>query len=170
MVARPGDRKVEAWRTLLEAHARVLDRLSDELEAEAGLPITFYDVLLHLNQAPGRRLPMHELAERVLLSKSGLTRLVDRMASNGLVERKPCAEDRRIVFAVLTPAGRERLVGAAPVHLRGIDEHFGRHLSDEEADTLRALLARLAPGNGAPSPEVQDRAVASRNDADTSTG
>lgn len=145
---RAPEAKLDAWRALLEAHATVLEQLSEELEHEMGLPITFYDVLLHLNEAPDRRLPMRELAERVLLSKSGLTRLVDRMVAEGLVERAACESDRRIVYAVLTTAGRERLVGAAPVHLRGIEEHFGRHLTDNEADTLRGLLQRVAGANG----------------------
>lgn len=143
------DRKLAAWRALLEAHAVLIDRLSAELEVEAGLPVTFYDVLLHLNEAPERRLPMHELARRVLLSKSGLTRLVDRMATEGYVEREPCGEDRRVVYARLTDPGRERLVGAAPVHLRGIEEHFGSRLTDDEAETLRVLLERVVDG-GAP--------------------
>lgn len=126
----------------------MLDHLSEELETEAGLPVGFYDVLLHLNEASDHRLPMHELAARVLLSKSGLTRLVDRMAAEGLVRREPGTEDRRIVHATLTPAGRERLVGAAPVHLRGIEQHFGCHLSDDEAATLHDLLTRVRDGNG----------------------
>lgn len=142
--------KVEAWRALLEAHAAVLDHLSAELEMETSLPVTFYDVLLHLNEAPGHQLPMHELAARVLISKSGLTRLVDRMTAEGLVERRRGDDDRRVVYAGLTESGRTRLVGAAPVHLRGIDEHFGRHLSEGEADTLRTLLRRVADANGTP--------------------
>lgn len=141
-------RKIAAWRALLEAHARVLDNLADELEVEMGLPVAFYDVLLQLNEAQDHRLPMRELADRVLLSKSGLTRLVDRMVGEGLVEREPSAADRRVIYAVLTEAGRSRLIGAAPVHLRGIEEHFGRHLNDLEADTLRTLLQRVANANG----------------------
>lgn len=144
--------KVAAWRALLEAQARVLDHLADELEHQAGLPVTFYEVLLQLSEAPGGRLPMRELAERVLLSKSGLTRLVDRMVGAGLVERSPSTEDRRIVYAVLTGSGRERLVGAAPVHLRCVEQHFGRHLTDGEADTLRSLLERVATANGRHEP------------------
>lgn len=141
------DLKVDAWRSLLEAHARVVERLTGDLETELGLPLTFYDVLLQLNEAPGHRLPMRELADRVLISKSGLTRLVDRMTAQGLVARTPCATDRRVVYAALTDVGRSRLVGAAPVHLRGIDEHFGRHLSDAEAQTLRSLLGRVVDAN-----------------------
>lgn len=162
MAAHRGERKVAAWRSLLEAHARILDRLAGELEREMALPITFYDVLLHLNEAQGHRLPMRDLADRVLLSKSGLTRLVDRMAADGLVDRQPCDDDRRVVHAVLTEKGRSRLVGAAPVHLRGIEQHFGQHLSEDEAETLRELLERLVRANGpAAEPLAQGSSAAS---------
>jgi len=154
VASKPQDRTLAAWRSLLEAHAVLLDRLSRELEAETGLPVGFYDVLLHLNEAPQRRLPMHELAHRVLISKSGLTRLVDRMVAEGYLEREPAEDDRRVVYACLTASGRDRLVGAAPVHLRGIAEHFGRHLSDAEADTLRELLGRvIVAGTRDPGPD-----------------
>ena len=143
-------RKAAAWRALLTAHSRVLGQLADELETEIGLPVSFYEVLLALSETPGERLPMRALAERVLLSKSGLTRVVDRMVVEDLVERHPSADDRRVIYACLTELGRARLARAAPVHLRGIEEHFGRHLNDAEADTLQHILRRIARANGRP--------------------
>jgi DNA-binding MarR family transcriptional regulator len=143
MSNRPADRHLAAWRGLLEAHAAVVELLARELEAERGLPLAWYDVLLTLERAPEQRLRMQELAQSVLLSKSGLTRLIDRMEANGLVQREPCPSDRRGAFAVLTPQGRRAFRRAAPVHLRGIQEHFARHLDEEEAATLFAALARV---------------------------
>ncbi|HKF90654.1 MAG TPA: MarR family transcriptional regulator, partial [Acidimicrobiia bacterium] len=113
-------------------------------EAEQGLPITFFDVLIQLSQAGGR-LRMSELADAVLLSRSGVTRLVDRMVRAGLVRREACPTDRRSMYAALTTMGKRALARARPVHLRGVAEHFGRHLSDEEAKTLAAALGRMAP-------------------------
>jgi DNA-binding MarR family transcriptional regulator len=141
---RPDPERLAVWRLLLETHAAVVDRLGDELEAECGLPLTWYDVLLQLSGAPQGRLRMRDLADGVLLSRSGLTRLVDRMEAAGMVCREAHASDRRGANAVLTPAGRAALRRAAPVHLRGIEANFARHLSDAEVETLRAALGRVA--------------------------
>ncbi|MGH7748822.1 MAG: MarR family winged helix-turn-helix transcriptional regulator [Candidatus Dormibacteria bacterium] len=143
MPRRPDAERLAAWRLLLETHAAVVDRLSHELEAECDLPLTWYDVLLQLSLAPGGRLRMRDLADAVLLSRSGLTRLVDRMAAAGLVCREAHASDGRGANAVLTPAGRAALRRAAPVHLRGIEAHFARHLSDEDVAALRSALGRV---------------------------
>ena len=126
------------------AHASLVDVLSRELEAECQLPLAWYEVLLHLNWAPERRLRMRELAASVLLSKSGITRLVDRMEAAGLVERVSCPRDRRGSYAVLTEAGRRSFKKAGPIHLRGVSEHFAAHVSDAEARTLANLLWRIA--------------------------
>jgi DNA-binding MarR family transcriptional regulator len=136
------DQQFEAWKAFLRAHAAVLRVLDDELEAEQGIPLTYFDVLIQLWRAGGR-LRMSELAHAVLLSRSGVTRLVDRMDRDGLVCREPCPTDRRALYAVLTSEGTEALQKALPVHLRGIAEHFGRHLSDREAKTLSTALDRL---------------------------
>ncbi len=133
----------EAWRAFLEAHASVTARLDDELRRERDLPLTWYDVLLSLERAGGR-LRMQDLARAVLFSRSGLTRLVDRMEQARLVAREPCADDRRGTFAVLTAEGRRALRRAAPVHLRGIARHFSDHLSPQERRLLAAALAKLA--------------------------
>lgn len=137
-----------AWRSFLVAHARVTDVLASELEAERDLPLTWYDVLVQLSEAPENRLRMQDLARAVLLSKSGLTRLVDRMATASLVTREPCLDDRRGTFVCLSPGGRQRLDGASPVHLRGIAQHFTNHLTPEEAETLRGMLERVVKATG----------------------
>ena len=143
MPARPDPAQLAAWRRLLEAHATVTELLERELVAERGLPLSRYDVLLNLAEAPGGRLRMQELSASVLLSKSGLSRLVDRMVEAGLVRRERCEDDRRGWFAVLTDQGRSALRRAAPVHLRGIQEHFVRHLEPDEVQVLATALARV---------------------------
>jgi DNA-binding MarR family transcriptional regulator len=139
--------QLAAWRAFLEAYAVTLDVLEHELKAGENLPLTWYDVLVQLAEAPEDRLRMQELADAVLLSKSGVTRLVDRMERAGLVERTRCADDRRGTFATLTGAGRSRLRAAAPTHLAGVHAHFATHLDDEEAATLARLLGRVAEAN-----------------------
>ena len=143
MPARPDPASLSAWRLLLEAHATVTELLENELVAERGLPLSRYDVLLNLAEAPDSRLRMQELSASVLLSKSGLSRLVDRMVEAGLVRRERCQDDRRGWFAVLTDQGRSALRRAAPVHLRGIQEHFTRHLEPEEVEAMTAALKRV---------------------------
>ncbi|MFP5309003.1 MAG: MarR family winged helix-turn-helix transcriptional regulator [Actinomycetes bacterium] len=139
-----GPVRLAAWRHFLEAHARVLDLLEAELRADEDLPLTWYDVLVQLSEAPDRQLRMQDLAQAVLLSKSGLTRLVDRMEQAGLVDRRPCEDDRRGTYAALTAAGLQRLRDTAPTHVRGVAEHFTSVLSDEEAATLADALGRIA--------------------------
>jgi DNA-binding MarR family transcriptional regulator len=143
MPARPDPAQLAAWRLLLEAHATVTELLEHELLAERGLALNRYDVLLNLAEAPGGRLRMQELSASVLLSKSGLSRLVDRMVEAGLVRRERCQDDRRGWFAVLTDQGRSALRRAAPVHLRGIQQHFTRHLDPDEVAVLAAALAKV---------------------------
>jgi DNA-binding MarR family transcriptional regulator len=121
--------------------------LERELGAQAGTPLGWYDVLLQLAEAPGRRLRMAELADRVLLSRSGLTRLIDRLQAEGLVRREPSPEDARGTFTVLTAEGFARLRTAAPVHLSGIQRHWLRHFSDDELRELGRLLGRVAPAD-----------------------
>src|SRR5215218_3007224 len=138
------DEQFEAWRAFLRAQAALISTLDRELVAEQGLPITFFDVLVQLSQAGGR-LRMSELADAVLLSRSGVTRLVDRMVRADLVRREACPTDRRSMYAALTSKGKRALARARPIHLRGVAEHFGRHLSDEDAKTLAAALGRMLP-------------------------
>lgn len=136
--------ELDAWRVFLRAHARVTRVLDAELTAECDLPLGEYEVLLHLSQAPGMTLRMTDLAERVVLSRSGLTRLADRLEREGLIRRESCPADARGTNAVLTGKGRLRLLKAGSVHLRGVREHVTSLLSDEELATLGELLGRLA--------------------------
>ena len=132
-----------AWRAFLRAHATVVRRLEAELVAEHDLPLASYDVLVQLSEAPQRALRMTELADRVLLSRSGLTRLVDRLERDGLVTREACPSDARGTLAVLTDAGLDRLRQAWPTHLRGVTEHVTSKLSPHETQLLEELLGRL---------------------------
>lgn len=141
------DLEMAAWRSFLEAHRRVLDVLETELRDQEELPLAWYDVLVQLSESPTRSLRMQELADAVLLSKSGLTRLVDRMETAGLVQRAPCADDGRGIMAQLTDAGLERLRGAAPTHVAGVRSHFADLLRPGEAAVLAQALSRIA---GAP--------------------
>jgi DNA-binding MarR family transcriptional regulator len=148
-----------AWRGFIEAHTRVLTRLASELQEEQGLPLTWYDVLIQLSEADGQRLRMHELAERVLLSQSGLTRLVDRLETEGLVERTRCADDGRGLFAELTTAGLDTLRRTYPTHLRGVREWFSDQLTDEESAVLARALTRIASNARPPAGSTEtDRA------------
>ncbi|MBW3622032.1 MAG: MarR family transcriptional regulator [Armatimonadetes bacterium] len=141
------DPQHEAWFLFLRAHARVIDRINKQVTEAGQIPTEWYDVLLSLDKAPDRRLRMSELADAVLLSRSGLTRLVDRLEKAGLLRREACPSDRRGSFAVLTDAGEAALRESWPGYARATVEHFARHLSDEEAETLKRILAKLLSAN-----------------------
>jgi DNA-binding MarR family transcriptional regulator len=148
-----------AWRSFIEAHSRVLSRLARELQEEESLPLAWYDVLVQLSEADDHSLRMQDLADRVLLSQSGLTRLVDRLQRAGLVERVRCAEDGRGLFARLTPDGLEALRRTYPTHLRGVREWFADALTTEEAELLARALSRIAANARPPAESVEtDRA------------
>ena len=140
-VATPG---IGAWRNFLVAHARITRRLDDELQAAHGLSLAEYDALLQIATAPGRRVRMNVLAERVILSRSGITRLVDRLEAQGSVERLACKTDARGQEAVLTDVGLQRLREAAGTHLDGVRRYFLDRLDDDERAALEASLARVA--------------------------
>ena len=146
------DPRLEPWRAFLTAHARVTRRLDEELRAEHDLSLAEYDALLTIADAPDRRIRMRQLADRVILSKSGVTRLIDRLVLDGLVERKACASDARGAEAVLTSAGLERLRRASRTHLRGIAQHFLAAVEDADIPTIqRSMLAvadHAGPGSG----------------------
>lgn len=137
-----------AWRGLLEAQSSMVRVLDSELEREHGLPLTSYEVLLQLGEAKGDSLRMGELAERIFLSRSGLTRLVDRLARAGLVSREECTSDRRGSFAQLTDAGRAKLEAARSTHLRGIREHFLSRLDDADRAHLTRIWGKVLSEDG----------------------
>jgi DNA-binding MarR family transcriptional regulator len=139
--------QMEAFRDLMRAQAELGRRLDHDLQKEAGLSIGEYVVLLTLRYAPEGSLPVGDLSCEVHLTKSGVTRLIDRMEQAGMVERVADKEDRRSVRAEITEKGRAHLRKAWPIHRRGIDEYFGAHLSDAEAATLSKLLRRVAPAD-----------------------
>lgn len=132
-----------AWPLFLRTHSVLIELLRAELAEAKGLPLTWLDVLIQLSIAPERRRPMHELAESLVLSKSGVTRLVDRMAEAGLVTREPCASDRRVTYASLTENGSATLEEALPVHLDGVRRLFEQHLEPAEAEIVAGALAKI---------------------------
>jgi DNA-binding MarR family transcriptional regulator len=136
--------EMAAWHALIRAQNRVVRRLESELEAEHGLTLPAYEVLAHLSEAPDLRLRMTELARHAVLTPSGLTRLVDKLVREGLVERQRCGADARVVYACLTPAGMTQLVSAYPTHIRGVREHFIDWLSPEQQAAVSEALADLA--------------------------
>lgn len=136
--------ELRAWTAFLDAQASLLRRLEAELVEKEDMTLAEFDVLIQLAMAPGRRLRMTELSDRVRLSHSGVTRLVDRLVHAGLVKRARCESDRRGTFATLTTAGKARLRHAQPVHLRGIREHFGKRLSAAQLATVAEALEPLA--------------------------
>jgi DNA-binding MarR family transcriptional regulator len=137
------DPRLDAWRSFLRAHARVVRELERELQDEQSMALTDYDVLVQLAAAGERRLRMSELADGLLLSRSGVTRLVDRLETAGLVERLSCDTDRRGQWASLTDAGYARLRDATPTHLRGVAAHFLDRLTDDDLDALKRMLDRV---------------------------
>ena len=137
--------EVRAWRGLLRAHACLAKRLDAELDSAHGLPMSSYEVLGRLGEAAGGRMRMCELAEQAQLSRSGLTRLVDRLERDGLLERCSCEHDARGAYACLTGAGRERLEEARGTHLAVIREQFFSYFSEAELSALADMCERIAP-------------------------
>lgn len=138
------DVRVLAWRALARAHAVLGAALDAALEERSGVPLLTYDVLSYLAEADGQRLRMQEVAERLPLTPSGLTRLIDRMEEAGLVRRQVCSSDRRGTYAVLTPAGRRTLRRAGEVHVRILEERLVARLSAHELMCLRAACTKIA--------------------------
>ncbi|GAA4690167.1 MarR family transcriptional regulator [Pseudonocardia yuanmonensis] len=139
----PRPEEMAAWRAFLRAHATITRALETELVAEQELSLAAYDVLVQLAEAPGRRLRMTELADAVLLSRSGVTRLVDRLERAGLVRRARVESDGRGVTAGLTAAGLDRLRTASRTHLRGVTSHFARRLDADDLAALERICSRL---------------------------
>jgi DNA-binding MarR family transcriptional regulator len=136
---------LDAWRSYLQSHASILRVLDAELTAEHGMTTRDYEVLLYLAQAPARRLPMSAIAERTMLTRSGITRLVDGLVACGLIQRVSCPNDARVSYAQLTDAGHEKLRKAGCSHIASVRRLFLAHFSVEEIEQFASLLSRL-PG------------------------
>ena len=134
-----------AWRSFLIAHARVARRLEADLLARSHLPLAEFDVLMQLSLAEGQRLRMNELADRVVLSRAGITRLVDRLVADGSVARTKCASDARGAYAILTDPGRARLDQARPGHFEAVRRYFIQSFAKPELEALADLLDRDFP-------------------------
>lgn len=134
---------VETWRLFITTHATLIGIIDKEMADAAVVPLHWYDVLIELYEAPGRKLRMHELADRVVLSRSGLTRLVDRLEKAGHLQREVDPEDRRGFFTVITDEGIAALRKGWKVYEQGINAHFARFLSEEEAAILQNTFTRM---------------------------
>jgi DNA-binding MarR family transcriptional regulator len=171
--------EMQAWIALLEVHARLFALLDEELLRAHGVSLAEYEVLVHLGDAPSGSLRMAELAERAFVSRSGLTRRVDRLQAAGLVRRRTCPTDRRGAFAQITEAGRARLAAAAPTHVEGVRRHLidlvdrpaletlGRALRAVADDCAAAAARRAVPplrasGGGTPRRGRQPRPAAAQ--------
>lgn len=139
----PSPERLRAWRLYLESALALFDILDTELERDAGIPMRWYDVLVQLEEAP-EGLRMNELAERILYSKSGFTRVVDRMEETDLVRRVRPDNDRRSILVVLTDTGRETMETARRHHRNAIDQHFSQHLTDNDIKALTRALEKIS--------------------------
>ena len=139
----PSPERLRAWRLFFESALALLDVLDAELEQAAGIPQRWYDVLVHLEESP-QGIPMNELAERILYSKSGFTRVVDRMEEAGLVRRARPENDRRTILIVLADKGTETLERARRHHRDGIQRHFSQHLTDADIKALTRALEKIS--------------------------
>jgi DNA-binding MarR family transcriptional regulator len=167
MDGRSRDVALTAWIALVEAHAAAVESVEGDLVREAGLPLSWHEVLARLSQAEQGSMRMQELAKAVLLSKSGLTRLADRMEAAGLIERNACDSDRRGTWAVITAKGRTKLARATPSFVAAVDRHFAGHLDDDEIEAVAASLRKVShphdDGGCSPSDLVEPASAAQRN-------
>ena len=152
------DSEMQAWQAFLRASIRLMERLDHELEPH-GLSLADYEILVHLSAEPTAELRMTELAARTLVSRSGLTRRLDRLVDSGLVERRSCPTDRRGVLAVLTPAGRRRLEESAPTHVEGVRRHFIAQLEGQDLPTLAGALNSVVESAERPEGDTAPAAV-----------
>ncbi|MBM2614591.1 MarR family transcriptional regulator [Actinoplanes sp. LDG1-06] len=137
------DTDTAAWAALLRVHAALVPRIDRELQRRCGLPLTWYDVLLELNSAPGRRLSMGELGEVAVVSRTRASRVVDQLVAAGFVSRSSNPEDKRSAYAVITDEGRKVLRAAAPVYLAAIERFYTSHMSAAESRTVAAALEKV---------------------------
>ena len=143
VLAQMDDERIQLMGLIVRTHRRLTDALGRELEQSVGIPLVFFDVLIHVGAAPDGRLTMSRLSTEVALTTGGVTRLVDRMAEAGLVARQNCPNDRRSVHVVLTPEGHSVLERAVAAHIEGIDRHLMAHLDDRDRAALGRVLSKL---------------------------
>src|SRR5438046_348680 len=143
--------RLRSWRLFFESAMALVDVLDAELSQAVGIPLRWYDVLVQLEEAP-EGIPMNELADRILYSKSGFTRVVDRMEEAGLVRRVRPEHDRRTILVVLTDQGTETMERARRHHRDGIERHFSRHLNDADIKALTRPLGKISPQARPPRP------------------
>ncbi|HVE75954.1 MAG TPA: MarR family transcriptional regulator [Actinomycetota bacterium] len=136
------------WRAFLECHVRLMELIERDIQEKQSLPLSWFEVLLFLNEVPDGAMRMQDLASRVLLSKSGLTRLVDRLEAAGLIERRSCPADRRGTYATVTVKGRRALRESEPLVMESIKSRFLEHLTPEEGRVLESLSRRILAANG----------------------
>ncbi len=166
-MSRLSHHRLAPWKLLLRTHAVVLAKLEHHLQIEHGVPLSWFDVLAQLSLAGGQ-LRMTELAQAVLLTTSGLTRLLDRMERAGLILRQPCEDDRRGQWAILTEEGQQTLARTTPGHLRQVARHFLAHLDQDDIGALSRILSKVLaaedqkshPHGAADSPQSQTRSGA----------
>jgi DNA-binding MarR family transcriptional regulator len=143
---------VAAWRSLLVAYSRLVPAVEADLRGAGQIALSWYDVLLELNAAPGHRLRMSELGERALISRTRASRVLDELAAAGLAERQPDTSDRRSSFAALTPSGKQALRRAWPAYRTAIARRFGDNLSAQQCRDLAVLLEQAASSSQADLP------------------
>ena len=148
MLGQIDDDRIRLMGLIVRTHRQLTDRLGRELEQDVGIPLVFFDVLIHVGGAPENRLTMTNLSADVALTTGGVTRLVDRMVEAGLVAREHCPSDRRSIFVVLTPEGQAVLDRAVAAHIDGIDRHLVAHLSDVDRAALEVALLKVLDAGG----------------------
>jgi DNA-binding MarR family transcriptional regulator len=144
MATRPDSERLALWHSFLSAHAAITSKLAADLVGERDITLPWFDALTVLAEAGGR-LRMRELAERLAVNKSSLSRQIDRMEDEGLVARVEVADDARGQFAAITRDGRDLLRRATPFHLKGVQREFAQHLTDSDVVALQRVLTKLAP-------------------------
>ena len=143
MTRLPDEEQAKGWREFVQTFGTVMRQLDQHMQTDQDTPLAWFDVLVHLNEAPEGRLRMHELAESLVLVPSSLTRLIDRMCSAGLVEREPCPEDRRVVYCVITAEGRDVYKRVRPGHNGRVQERFMQYLNLEDVEALRRIFSKV---------------------------
>ena len=150
MVEHGTDARFRAWSLVIDTYALLLPQFAKELEEEAGMPLSRFDVLANLLIARDHQMGMGDLADRTVISLSRVSRVVDTLEIRGLVERIPDVDDRRAVIVRLTAAGRKLQLEAGRIHARGIQEHFGAHLTEQQAGSIVAALEAVMAAHGRP--------------------